>query len=165
MTPRGRRKRSQRTGRRAWRRWRARARHRSSLTSRSVEANESVDVDRAFGGRVGDARQRGRREAHCGARDATRARGEDRVFSMARDFEKKQSSDGRYACSYTQFGCAFGSSRVGSARTKPKKRRGARAGDDGLAMGDGLCERCERSVNASPHTRARRSIVRERSDS
>jgi hypothetical protein len=56
---------------------------------------------------------------------------------MARDFEKKQSSDGRYACSYTQFGCAFGSSRVGSARTKPKKRRGARAGDDGLAMGDG----------------------------
>jgi len=107
------------------------------LTSRSVEANESVDVDRAFGGRVGDARRRGRREAHCGARDATRARGEDRVFSMARDFEKKQSSDGRYACSYTQFGCAFGSRRVGSARTQPKKRRGARAGDDGLAMGDG----------------------------
>jgi hypothetical protein len=64
------------------------------LTSRSVEANESVDVDRAFGGRVGDARRRGRREAHCGARDATRARGEDRVFSMARDFEKNNPAMG-----------------------------------------------------------------------
>ena len=92
------------------------------------------------------------------ARATRRARGgEDRVFSMARDFAKKtiQRWALRVVRIRTVAACAFGSTRAGSARTRKKAPPRAARAVDGMAMGDGRCERCERSANAvTAHPRA-----------